>query len=126
MWVVISLFFSSAGNILLSDQQLLHFLETLHIGSSTLQSVRGSVPFSVLMELRIDIRTALEFRRFSGFKSRRFGFWAYNDHSPTWLAFIDRMEEQYARENIPENFPNGWYRGIDLTGQWDDLSLIHI
>ena len=74
--------------------------------------VRGNVPFSKIIEFTIDMKTALEFRRafrrWSGYKNRRFGFWA-NGYSPVWLEFIFRKMEELENEHIPPNFPPGWW-----------------
>lgn len=60
--------------------------------------VRGDVPFSRLLAMRIDIRTALEFRRAfrrsSGMEFKQFGFWGYGFHVD-WLKLIDMLEDQH-------------------------------
>ena len=95
-------------------------------GTGRIWGVRGIVPLSQLLEMRIDIRTALEFRRAfrraKGFKPRRFGFWAFNQ-SPDWIRYIETLEKELTEKNNPENFPPGWYLGVDISGVWsgDDL-----
>jgi len=84
--------------------------ETYHGGR--VWGVRGNVPFSKIIEFTIDMKTALAFRRafrrWSGYKNRRFGFWA-NGYSPAWLEFIFRKMEEVENEHIPPNFPPGWW-----------------
>lgn len=63
--------------------------------------VRGLVPFSPLLELKIDMKTALQFRRALrraiGFRSKRFGFWCWN-YKVDWLHFVTRIEDEYQAE----------------------------
>ena len=68
--------------------------------------VCGQVPFSPLLAIRIDIRTALQlrraFRRKSGMTMKRFGFWGYGANV-NWLLYLDMLEEYY--NDIPEQPP---------------------
>ena len=77
--------------------------------------VRGKVPMSELLTLKIDVTTALQFRRayrrFSGFSSRRLGFWAFGS-SEGWVSFISRLEKDREGEYIPLPFPPGWWRVV--------------
>lgn len=76
--------------------------------------VRGNVPFSPLIAMRIDIRTALEFRRAfrrkSGMTFKRFGFWAYGSHVD-WLLYMSMLEDYYYALDMPEQPPKRY----DLT-----------
>lgn len=72
--------------------------------------VRGNVPFSPLLAFRVDVKTALEFRRkvrrLMNFRPRRFGFWTYGYH-PDWLLYIDYLEKCYS-DNAPPATPLRW------------------
>lgn len=76
--------------------------------------VRGNVPFSPLLAIRIDIRTALEFRRAFRKKTamvfKRFGFWGYGAHVD-WLLYMSMLEDYYHAMDEPEAPP----RRYDLT-----------
>lgn len=76
--------------------------------------VVGEVPFSPLVSLVIDIKTALEFRRAmakkTGMVFKRLGFWASRMH-PDWITFIEHYEREVERapvEGHPE-FPPSWF-----------------
>jgi hypothetical protein len=78
--------------------------------------VRGNVPFSNLIEFKIDIKTALEFRRlyrrYTGQVSRRFGFWGYG-FCADWLRWIGQRSNEIEQENVPPNYPPGWWKNLD-------------
>jgi len=79
-----------------------------------LWGVIGAVPFSKIVMFKISMDVALDFKRqyfrWSGLKKRaRVGFWAARFHVD-WLSFLCTIIEQREEENIPPNFPPGWYR----------------
>jgi hypothetical protein len=69
--------------------------------------VRGDVPFSPLLEMVIDMQTALDFRRavrrVVGFKSKRFGFWCAN-YSVDFLTYVSWLENNLP-DQVPEHSP---------------------
>lgn len=68
--------------------------------------VRGSVPFSPLLEMKIDIRTALQFRRAwrrkTDMQFKQFGFWGFGYHAD-WLRLIYELENQYQQDDFINN-----------------------
>ena len=85
--------------------------------------IRGSVPFSPLLTMRIDINTALAFRRafrrHSGMTFKRFGFWAYGYHVD-WLKLIDFLEDEICKSDPDPNKPP-WRYSMTTSPALDDL-----
>lgn len=83
-------------------------LDTTTDNTGRFWGVRGDVPFSPLLAMKIDIKTALEFRRAfrrkSGMTFKRFGFWAYGAHVD-WLLYMNMLEDYYMSYEVPESPP---------------------
>lgn len=77
--------------------------------------VVGLVPLSKVLEFRVNMEAALQwrraFRKHSKWSLGRFGFWSYHYHVD-WLLYLDYCIKsfQFLDPNMPENFPPGWWR----------------
>jgi len=77
---------------------------------------RGFVPFSEILELKINMTSALMWRRGVSrgkhFKMRRFGFWMFGYHVD-WLLYLNYCIDAFVDDkNVPPNFPPGWFCNI--------------
>jgi hypothetical protein len=88
-------------------------IEGSEVNGGRVWGLRGKVPVSKILEFTVDINTALEFRRsfrrWSGYKNKRFGFWS-SSYNSIWLVWIFQKLEERVEENIPPNFYNGWWK----------------
>lgn len=74
--------------------------------------VRGIIPYSVMMDFRLDMDAALNFRRahrkLSGYKPRRLGFWSFG-YLQSLVNYASWLQRESEERFCPENFPPGWY-----------------
>lgn len=85
---------------------------TGEISQGRVWGIRGKVPFSPILQFRLDMDQALQFRRsvrrFTGLRlGRRMGFWCHA-YCPDWLRLLDALTTP---PPPPDAFPPGWWRG---------------
>lgn len=74
----------------------------------------GRVPYSRIISFKINMADALTFRRnffrAQNMKRRgRVGFWG-NGYKVDWLILLDYLVKSRDVQNIPDNFPPGWWK----------------
>lgn len=84
--------------------------------------VRGLVPFSPLLQFKVDVKVALAYRRAiarkHGMKFSRFGFWGYGFH-PDWITWLDYAIKNY-HDNPPPDTPPSWYERREFIPAHDE------
>ena len=78
--------------------------------------VRGLVPFSKILEFRVSLEVALEFRQTlieeRNYQFQRLGFWTF-DYSTAWLSFLHDLNlSEYVSQNPPDDPPD-WELYVD-------------
>lgn len=73
--------------------------------------IRGSVPFSKILEFRVNLEVALEFRQSlmieRNYEFQRLGFWTF-DYSPALLLFFDSLINAWDVLQNPPDDPPDW------------------
>jgi hypothetical protein len=73
--------------------------------------IRGSVPFSKILEFRVNLQVALELRQSlifeRNYEFQRLGFWTF-DYSPALLSFFDSLINAWEVLQRPPDDPPDW------------------